>query len=146
MVKRMRLLWFVRSLAAVSVLSFALSGKAGVIAYLLFIVLPVSVMVGLLLALMAAPMVGIVRRSFAAGFCTIRTMVEGGLLAGLLVAVICCHLIGEPLVEELAHPDRAGDGMLGITYQGMVLVYGVVPTSFIGSILGGVFSLAKRKS
>lgn len=138
------MLWFVRSVATVSVLSFAISGRVEVTVYLLFMVLPVSIVTGLTLTLMIAPIVSLIRRSWATGLRLSRSMLESSILAAMIVAAISFHLIGEPLLEELARPEEAGDSLLGLTYQGLVLVYAVLPASLLGSILAGILEQTQK--
>ncbi len=135
---RVALPWFVRSLVAVSVISLAIRGGAAVIGYLIFIVLPGSGIVGLLLGLIAAPIVSLVRRSFWTGGRISLSMVKGSVLAAVLIFAISCHLIGAPIFEELANLEEAGDSMLGITHHTLVLCLAVLPASLIGSLMGGI--------
>lgn len=141
---RRSLPWFVRSMAAIGILSFLISDMAEVTAYLLFLVIPAAFVLGLLLALLIAPLVSIFRRSIAAGFWTGCSILEGSLLMAIITTTIICHLIGEPMAAELANSETAGDSLLGITYSGLVFVCAVIPASLIGSVVGGVTGRTQR--
>lgn len=59
--------------------------------------------------------------------------------------VSSCHFIGPLLFEEIADPSEAGDGILGLTYQGLVAMYAVLPASLIGSLMGGVLGCPSER-
>jgi hypothetical protein len=125
-------------MAAVSVVSLAISGGAVALVYLFFVVLLLSGTLGLILGLITATLASIVRKSLRTGFRISLRMLEGSILAAVIIFTISCHLIGPAIFTELANLDEAGDSMLGLTYHGLVLWFAVLPASLIGSIMAGI--------
>ena len=130
--------WLLGAITVTSVIYLAIAGGFPAIVYLALIVVLPSAILGLLLGLLTAIVVAIARRSFLVGIWIGLRMLTGSILAAINGFTIGCRVASPGIFAEMASPETAGDGILGITYVGLVLVLAVLPAIVMGAIVGSL--------
>ncbi|MEO1125607.1 MAG: hypothetical protein AAFW84_14585 [Cyanobacteria bacterium J06635_15] len=136
--------WLVGAMVGVSVLYLAIAGGWPALVYLVFITVFIAGILGTAISLVAGIIAAMVQRSLLKGARLGLNMVLGSLIAAVIAFAIGCRVASPGIFVEMANPETAGDGMLGITYSGLVLILAVLPATVIGAMMGGMLSYKLR--
>ncbi|MEO0532489.1 MAG: hypothetical protein AAF215_01305 [Cyanobacteria bacterium P01_A01_bin.123] len=112
--------------------------------YLVFITVFIAGILGTAISLVAGIIAAMVQRSLLKGAQLGLNMVLGSLIAAVIAFAIGCRVASPGIFVEMANPETAGDGMLGITYSGLVLILAVLPATVIGAMMGGMLNYKPR--